>query len=319
MPDAPGEMSTKMSLREWLVWVVIIFCMSYISVFGTHHEIVDRRADSAGDIIRMHEEVISGNAKSPIQYRIGSYWLAEKTKSFYGGSLLRTYQNHRFIFTFLSGMLLIILVRRFFKPGWAFAGMAYFFALLPWAYLGYHHQPADPINLFFFLLAYMAITAGRPWWIIPIVAIGMLNRETIILIPIFDLILNYDKRPIGGHLIRIIAGIIIGLAVYAAIYGHFGAKEHTDEPLIMIAKNLNDPAIVFSFGVFLLIPMILSFAGWRNLTTFMRRGLIFSCFFILFYFIFGLFHEMRLLIPILPLIILTTLHSIKGWFEFSNE
>lgn len=314
MPDASAEKPATMTPREWLVWVLIIFCLTYISVFGTHMEIVDRRAQYAGDIDRLHNEVISGEAVSPIQYRIGSYWLAEKTKSLYGGSLQRTYQNHRFWFTFLSALLFICFLRRFLKPGWAFAGMAYFFALLPWAYIGYHHQPADPINLFMFMLGLAAIAHNKPWWLIPIVGIGMFNRETVILLPIFDLVLNYDKRPIGGLVIRTALSIVIGLAVYAAIYAYFGAGDHPDN-FIMLATNLMDPLIILSFGIFLVVPLILSFTGWKHHTQFIRRGLIFSVFFLCFYLVLGLFHEMRLFFPILPLVILAVISSLRGWFE----
>jgi hypothetical protein len=288
--------------------------MAYISVFGAHMEIVDIRALLAGDIDRVHAQVISGEAVSPIQYRIGSYWLAQSIRPLFADDLFRTYLNLRFFFTFLSALMLMRFLRCHVGYGWAFGGTAYFFALLPWAYLGYHHQPADPINLFFFMLGYLAIACGRPWYIIPVVAIGALNRETIMLLPIFDLILNYDRRPVGGHIFRVALSIVAGLAVYGAVYAYFGPREHPD-PLFMFAINVRDPLIMISFGVFILPPLAIALAGWRGLGEFGRRALVFSIFFICFIFMFGLFHEMRLFMPILPLVILVAMQSLQGWFK----
>jgi hypothetical protein len=277
-------------------------------------EIVDVKALAAGDIERMHNKVIQGNEYSPTQYRPLAYWLAEATRPIYSGDIFLTYLMNRFIFTFFAGLLLMRLLRRHLGFAWAFAGTAYFYAVLPWAYLGYHHQPSDPINLFLFLLAYNAISDGRPWWSVLIVCVGMTNRETVILIPFLDLLTNIDKRPVGGHISRFCIGIIFGLAVYAAIYSHYGPREHPD-PFFMLWKNLHDPSLIISAAVFLLPPLVAALGGWGKMPQRFRRMIYFSFLFIAYYFLFGYFREMRLFTPILPLLLLCAMHNIKRWFN----
>ncbi len=302
-----------MTAVEWLLAVLIIATLTYISVYGAHMEIVDKPALFAGDIDRVHAQVITGNAESPTQYRIGSYLMAHYLSRMFHGEtrLFQTYLFLRFIFTFGSGILLYAFLRRYLAPEWAFGGTAYFYALLPWAYLGYHHQPADPVNLFMFLLGYHAVCSGKSWWMLVIVTVGMINRETVILLPLFDILMNYRTKSPGSLLMRAALSVVAGLFVYFLIFNAFGPREHPD-PYIMLYSNLHDPLLPLSFGVFLLPLLLISFAGWRHLDSMHHRMLVFSGVVIIFYFVFGNFHEMRLFLPILPLLVLTTAESLKG-------
>jgi hypothetical protein len=312
--NSDNDKRSRISGIEWLIALALILCLTVISVYGAHMFIADERADNAGDFDRMHANVLTGNAESPTQYRIGSYLLAHWIAPLFDGKLLWAYSFLRFIFTLASGILLYAFLRRYLEPGWAFGAMAYFYALLPWAYIGYHHQPADPVNLFIFLLGYSAVCSGRPWWLLLIVPVGMVNRETVILLPLFDLLMNFDRKPLGSLPIRAMISIIAGLFVYYLIFSFFGPRDHPDE-FIMLYENLRDPLIVLSFGIFLLPLLILSIAGWKHQDTFARRAFGYSVFIIVFYFIFGKFHEMRLFLPILPLLVLTTIRSIQGFTE----
>jgi len=317
--QTPADSRTnRLNLPRMILITALIFCLSYISVYGAHLEIVDIRALAAGDIDRMHNEVINGNADSPTQYRPLSYWFAELTKFICSGNIFLTYLMNRFLFTFLAGLLLMRFFRRYLGFTWAFAGTIYFYAVLPWAYLGYHHQPADPINLFLFLLAYNAIVGGKPWWLILIVCVGMTNRETVILLPFLDLLANIDKRPIGGHILRFGLSIILAVAVYGAVYLHYGPREHPD-PFIMVWRNLHDPLLIKSAAVFLLPPLVIALVGWGSMPLLHRRMFYFSFLFIIYYFMFGYFREMRLFTPILPLILLCALHNMKGWFAGDTQ
>jgi hypothetical protein len=306
-----------MSSLEWVIIVVLLLALTFISVYGAHSEIVDIRALAAGDIDRMHNEVISGHAVSPTQYRVGAYWLAEVMKPLFHGDLFAVYQFQRFIFTFLAGILLAMFLRRFLDASWALAGVMYFYAALPWAYLGYHHQPADPINLFLFLLAYNVVVAGCNWWLIPIVAAGVVNRETVLLLPIFDFVIHYDRRPYGGHFLRIALEVIAGIVVYAGLYLHFGPRAHPDA-FIMIGKNLRDPLMYLSMLVFILPIFVLAIWRWHTLDAFPRRCIIFAIIFTAFYFVFGYLREMRLMTPIIPLLLVPALMNLKTWFYKDN-
>ena len=314
MQSSADSTTKPLNFAGMILITVLIFCLTYISVYGAHHEIVDVKALAAGDIDRMHADFMNGKAESPTQYRPLSYRLAELTRPIYSGDLFLTYLLNRFIFTFLSGLLLMRFLKRYLGFTWALAGTAFFYAMLPWAYLGYHHQPADPINLFLFILAYNLVADGKPWWLVPVVGIGMANRETVILLPVFDLLLSIDKRPIGGHLLRFGLSIISGLVVYAIIYSHYGPRAHPD-PFIMLWTNLRDPWLIGSAFVFLLPPLVIALAGWGGMPRFHRRAFYFSILFIANYLVFGYFREMRLFTPILPLLLLCALHNIKRWFE----
>lgn len=307
--------------------VLICALFSYIAAF-THFIMVDRHA--AFNIEQDHDKVLSGDADSPMQYRPGAYLVAEGfRKAFdrfldaeafrkaFGGFLTGAYFFERMLFCFTAGFVIFLFFRRFLTTGWALAGVGWFYAILPFTYQGYWLQPGDPINATFYALAYLASASGLPLWIIPTVGIGALFRETVILLPVFNLMIEYGKRPLGGSILRCIVGIIAAIVIIYAIQSIYGPRPHPD-PWIMVGNNLKDSwRWIWGLIVLIGLPTALAIWGWRGLGAFHKRGLLFAAMFLIIHFIFGRFGETRLYLPVLPLFILAALNGLK--YQLGNK
>jgi len=270
---------------------------------------VDRHA--ALNIEEDHNKVLSGEADSPMQYRPGAYLVAEGFRYAFKGNLIKAYYVERMLFSFTAGFVIFLFFRRFLTTGWALAGVGWFYAILPFTYQGYWLQPADPINATFYALAYLASASGLPLWITPLAAVGALFRETVILLPVFNLIAEFGKRPIDRVLVRFIVGIGATVFVIIAIQSIYGPRAHPD-PWIMVGNNLKD-SWRWIWGLIILIgpSSALAIWGWRGLGTFHKRSLLFAAMFLIIHFIFGRFGETRLYLPVLPLFILAALNGLK--------
>jgi hypothetical protein len=304
---------TNKSLRKPILAAELIIAaltcvfFSYIAT-GVHLIMVDRPA--ATDISGWHAAVLAGEASSPNQYRPGAYLLAELIKQAFFREIYSAYFYERMLFTFATGFFSFVFFRQFLPTGWSFAAIGWFYAVLPQTYIGYGHQPADPINATFFVLAYLAMASRAPSWVVPVTAVGMFFRETALLLPLFGLMVEYDQRPVGGVLARFVTGIVTGLVVYFAIRYFYGSVEHPD-PWIMVGRNIEGIGRISFFIPLLLLPAGLAIWGWKGLEPFLKRGLLFALLFIIIHFIFGRFGETRLILPILPLLIVSAMVGLK--------
>ncbi len=313
----PGTKKKQSRVAELVAVFFLCAAFAYIATF-THAVMIDRHA--VGEILSWHRQVLSGEAPSPNQYRPGAYVLAELLSRAFFGNPVAGYHYERMFFTFLTGFFGFMFFRRYLSFGWSLATLAWFFAILPFTYIGYGHQPADPINSTFYVLAYLAMASGAPFWLIPITGLGVYFRETALLIPVYGLMLEYDLPPFWKRLARFIAAIVLGLLVYGTIRWFYGPAEHPDS-FIMLGENVNsfirDGLHNFLLMVFLtlvLLPTVIAFWSWRHIHKDLKRGMLFALVFIVIHFIFGRFGETRLYLPILPLLLLSATYGLKSRF-----
>jgi len=313
MDDAPHAGVPPKKLVELVAVILACATFAYIAT-GIHLVMVDRPAEEKGVISGWHNLVLAGDAPSPNQYRPGAYLLAEWMKNAFFGDIYSAYFYERLFFTFTTGLFSFLFFRRFLPFGWSLAALCWFYAILPQTYIGYGHQPADPINATFYGLAYLAVASGAPLWVIPITGIGTFFRETSILLPLFSLIITFDKRPLWHSLVRFAVGILAGLVVYGLMRYYYGPAEHPD-PWIMVGGNLKELFWLRFFLPATLVPGALAIWCWKGLGPYLRRSLIFVLIFLIIHFIFARFGETRLLLPILPLLICSALAGLKWKLE----
>lgn len=130
-----------------------------------------------------HAAIIANQGPYPEQYRFLTFFLAEGLVRL-GLPLTLAHSLLRLAFTVASLAVLYRYLRAWFSPMVSLLGYYMFAAVLPFSYMFYGMQVTDPLNMLCFFLALWAIRDGRDNWLYPIVAVGMLNRETVILIPI---------------------------------------------------------------------------------------------------------------------------------------
>jgi len=307
MDDAPKTVGPSKQAIELIAVILACATFAYIAT-AIHLVLVDRPA--AKDIYNWHTNVLAGTASSPNQYRPGAYLLAEGLKNAFSGDIYSAYFYERLFFTFTTGLFSFLFFRRFLPFGWSLAALCWFYAILPQTYIGYGHQPADPINATFFALAYLTVASNAPLWVIPLTGIGAFFRETSILMPLFSLMITYDKHPRWHSLVQFAGGVAAGMIVYGLTRGYYGPAEHPD-PWIMIGVNLKSLVWIRFFLTATLAPVVLSIWCWKGLDSYLKRSLIFVLLFLIIHFIFARFGETRLMLPILPLLICSALAGLK--------
>ena len=289
--------------------VALFACIFFTYIAGfVHLFIVDSPA--RGDIAEWHQKVLAGNAESPNQYRPGAYLLAELMRRAFSWNIVVAYNHERMLFTFAMGFLSFFFYRRFLPYGWSLAAIGWFYAVLPYTYIGYGHQPADPIFAMFFVLGYLAMAYGAPSWVILISATSAFFRETSILIPLYGLFIEFNLKPLRGVIVRFMLGIVGVILVYGLIRWFYGPAEHPD-PWIMLGINIEDDIWRRYFLTLTLLPGVLVIWCWKGLDPFLKRSMYFLLVFLIIHFIFARFGETRLLLPMMPLLICSALAGLR--------
>lgn len=290
------------SLNRWLFYL-LIFAATYISIsFAFNMMIV--KPQMAGRII-IHESIINKTAPHPIQYRILPYYLSEGLMRLTGISLRRVDLIIQFIFTYFSMVLLFRYLRKWFSFSVSALGVTFFLSVLPVTYMDYTSQSHDFPNLFFTILALMLIRDRREFWLILLIPVAMLNRESFIIVLWVWFCYNYDKLGFKMLFLEFVLFSIVAIATYLGLVNYFGARPgyvealqiNTNLDIKMIAQWL--PRLLCFAG-----PLIvLSFLNFKSKPVFMRRSIVYLIIFMVVNFVFGIYRETRLFLPIIPVIL----------------
>jgi hypothetical protein len=250
-----------------------------------------------------HVRVIAGTFHSPDQYRILTYALAEGLVRL-GLPVHSAHEVWRVIFTGASLIVFYRYARGWFSPLVALLGMFMLAAAVPLTYVYYMMQVSDPLNMLVFFLAFWAMRDRRDLWLVPLVGIGMLNRESPVLIPLFYAAVSWGRPwrqwvPLFAATMLLAAGVYFGLRL---VYGPKPPCCSTD-PLEHLLINFTDwRAYLDALGV-LNIALWGGWLGWQRRPSFLRRTALLVPVFLLPYLMFGTVREARYYLPVLAVLI----------------
>jgi hypothetical protein len=285
------------AVRDLLLYLIAAL-LAGISVALYYHEI----QHSLVALDTWHGLNMAGEQAAPLQYRILSYWIPELLVRGLGIDPWKAYLCERFFFLYLVAILFYGFCRRW------LTGMESVLALLAFFYLYNltvfpHFQPAEEINIFFFLLGFLAIDRREFRWLLLVVALGTLNKQTVVfLIPVYATYELLCERRIGKRLAaRCAALTLVFFGLRFAIREVLGERPlYTDfwqagHNLMQLASL--DPR-VFYFLLPSLIPMILIMASWRVQPMLMRSLVPMGVVFVAAHFAIGRVLEFRLFMPL---------------------
>ncbi len=250
-----------------------------------------------------HEDMISGSAPAPNQYRILTPWLANLILPFIpNGSLLGAYFLIRALCIGLSLFVFDRYMRTWFSPGAAAAGALCLAAVIPFGYYPMV-QESDPLNLVVFVAAFLALARGRDFWLFPLVLVGTLNRETTAMIPAVYLLARWREKPPVTVAVRTALLAACWAAVYGGLLLHYGRRGYYTEPF-MLRTNLDSwlptAFVVLMFGVMWVLPWV---ALKHEPPTLLRRTAWLAPLFVLLQYLVGVVAEVRLFLPLAPIVI----------------
>ena len=310
--DLPDNRDTFRA--RWILYAILILT-AHISVsFAFNFMISEPQSETR---IQIHHKVIDGTAPKPVQYRIMTYYLVEGAQRITGISIWRLDLILRFIFTSLSLIFMFKYMRRWFDFAASAIGSLIILAILPVTYIDYIHQPHDIPNLFFTILALGLIRDKKEAWLLLLIPLAMLNRESFIFVLTAWFFYNYDRLSIKLLITEFTLFSLIGLVIYLALPHYYGARENYVET-IQLSHNLRPEFILkwFKRLVAFIGPMLVGTCiGFKVKPLFLRRSLGFVIIFMAANFVVGMYQETRLFLPILPVMIPLGLSAIFPAFD----
>lgn len=250
-----------------------------------------------------HVRVIAGTFFSPDQYRILTYALAEGLVRL-GAPIHSAHEVWRVIFTSASLFVFYRYARGWFSPMVALMGVFMLAAAIPLTYIYYMMQVSDPLNMLVFFLAFWAIRERRDRWLVPLVGIGMLNRESPLLIPLFYFATRWGSP--WRRWVPLFLGLsVLAVGVYVGLRLAYGPKPPccSTDPVENLLVNFTDwRAYVDALGV-LNVALWGGWLGWRRRPTFLRRTAVCVPLFLVPYLMYGTVREVRYYLPVLAVLI----------------
>ncbi len=266
-----------------------------------------------------HTSIIAGSFYSPDQYRILTYALAEALVRLH----LPIHSAHevwRVIFTSASLYVFYRYLRGWFPPLASLLGLFMLAAAIPLTYVYYMMQVSDPFNMLVFFLAFWAMRQGRDAWLLPLVVVGMLNRESPIMLPVFYAAVRVGRPP-RTWLPWAAVLAAAAVAVYLGLRLVYGPKPPccSTDPIAHLVTNFTDwRAYVDALGV-LNLALWGGWLGWRRCPPFLRRASLIVPVFLVPYLMYGTVREARYYLPVLAILIPMALFYLLGEVAVGGE
>lgn len=263
-----------------------------------------------------HAQIIQNSGPYPDQYRILTYYLAHGL-ILLGVPFALAHELLRFLFTTASLYLFFHYLRHWVRPLSALLGLFMTTTALLLSYQFYGMQPTDPLNLLIFIAAFCAFQTERDRWLVPLVLIGMLNRETALLLPLLYALVRYGQAPLQHWAPRAAIAGALAVGIYVGLRFIYGLKEpYAETSLIHFWwVNLTDWQTwvqVLGFGHMAL------WIAWRRPARrprFLQRAALLVPVFLLIHLSVGYLRETRLLLPLLPIMLPLLLLALEERFE----
>jgi hypothetical protein len=172
-------------------------------------------------------------------------------------------------------------LRGWFDPTIAMAGFLFMCATMPLTFSNWHELPTDFPELLFFTLAYWVLRENRVGWLVPLVAVATLNRETAVFIPVLAFLANLHRGIWRAVLLGMALGVTWAVPYCALrwwtgvpLVGSYGSTwSHNQAGLVRLLENWN-PFNHYLYYLWLLGPLWLApILGYRNLPLMLRRAM----------------------------------------------
>ncbi len=313
--------------KNWKIILVIISVSLFLHITYMSTTVFPR----LGERQMLHQEIVSGLAPAPYQYRVlVPYTLEALIKPL---SLLMPYRtafkiiyvvyNFLSIFSFL--FVLYLFLRQFFTKALSLIGVLFVSSTMSIVLKNHYFQPWSFIESFFFSLSLLLIYKRKYTILTVIIILASLNRATGIFIPLMYLLTSDIVIRINSKLkINYKPLITFGLYVLCWFLIFFGLRyflpyaETTQSIHGTWLENINSENISKTFtNVFLFFSIfwIFSILGLKNAPKFIKKVSIIFPLYLIPITIFGVWYEVRLLMPLYAILAALAL----SYFKDNNQ
>ncbi len=143
-----------------------------------------------GRLAGNHEELLAFQYANNEQSRLLQFYIPETLKKLFDISIENAYLLQRGLFIFLALLCFHFYLRKWFNVGLSFGGVLFFITVMPLSYMN-DLQESTPLLLLTFLLALWAIRENRRVGYMLAMAVGALNNETMLILPLVFVLYNF--------------------------------------------------------------------------------------------------------------------------------
>jgi len=298
-------------VSQRIVILAILVAASAIPAF-------DYAITRVGDDVRAgrlaaFDTITAGTAPAPYRYRVLVPYAIAPLVALADRVWPHEVSLHRidaiFVFTALAAMLwsLFIYLRNWYPPQLALIGALLVAATMPIALRHHFYSPYSLVEPTFLILGLHAIYHERVRPVLILAVLASLNRETGILIPIASLIHEWRSGTHGRRFMTAMAGVGLSILTIAALRLSLGPAPESITLDAVRAINLSPEGLataVTNVALFAGITgWVLAAAGWRRAPPFVRQQAWIAALYLPIVAVFGVWYEVRLLMPLYPLLI----------------
>lgn len=301
---------TSFQLRELLLFGGVY---SFLALINLRVKLALTPAWFDGTLDMGHYALLAFRYTNNEQSRLLQYYIPEAFRRLLNLSVPHAYIAQWWLFVFLTYLCFHFYLRKWFDSKLAFAGVLFLAAIMPLSYRN-HLQQSAPLLLLTFLLALWAIRDRHVLWYVVIMAVGVLNNETMLALVAVFFFVNF-RRFEWKHLTKLSAKTIATMLPAFLLVGtiryltrdrpHLGGAWHWGENVQGIWEALSTVTpfdywkasylhIFFIFGAFLLYALL----KYRRKPIFLQRAALMIPLFILAHLITGIIDEVRQMLPL---------------------
>lgn len=268
-----------------------------------------------------HRAVVEGTGKAPYVYRVLVPVTADLARKVFGlddpDEREIPYLALRFLFVFGALVFFHAFLAALLGATWALAGTLLLAALHPASFYFYWFQPASALDLWIWIVAaWWSLGPGSGWWLLPLVGLGALNRETVVFVPAIHLALRFGREPVRPLLLRTLSMGAVWVAIFLGLrWVLIGPRERVVGVAEVVQGNLDNPHWfgfwLCLFGGLWILPVI----GWRDLPGEIRRLSLVMLPYLGLVAVYGRARELRLLLPLALFLIPAGLFVLKRELE----
>jgi hypothetical protein len=306
-------MNTK-NEKFYVLSTVVCAIVAAIANFGTYFW-TDPMA--AANFIN---ETVKGTAVAPYRYRVLAPWIVQQIADLLNFEGLEGLIPAIFAFWILSYILLFLamyhLLRIFYSPFMCQVGILIMVVSFQVTFDG-AFQPSTVLEAAMYTIALILIESKRNWALLIVLIIATLNRETSCFIVMF-----YAARWMVGRwpffvrkdLIWIGAYSLVWLAIFIELRLWLGSVVSVLTVSDMLAENTTIAHIALTLGravLFMGAYWLVMYTGFGASSTLIKRAWIVVPIYLLAIGVFGIWREVRLLVPLYPILISTVIAQLR--------
>ncbi len=265
---------------------------------------------------QLYQSLLDHSAEAPMRYRILVPYIIQSIGALFPGNpkdnfLFSYFLYYQFSIAFTLFMLYGFL-RFWFSRKLAFTGLLITAISLLVAFGDGYFQPWSILEIGLFTAGLMAIYKDKSVLLAVIILMSSLNRETGVVLCLAYLLVHMSpNRPFmlprqilcSVGYVAIWAAVFVGLRLWLGIVPQLSLTE-------IIQRNLTPSALFFTvINLFLFLGAlwILVFHGYKTAPDFIRKAWRVVPVYLVFYLVFGLWQEVRLLSTLYPILVATIL------------